>query len=106
MSVRSERSGMYFCGCLWQARLAAADLFIFFAAVMLGPRSVNAVSPQEALKQMEVAEGFEVELVAGEPEIRQPLSITFDTRGRMWVIQYLQYPTPAGLTAVKVDEFL
>ena len=32
--------------------------------------------------------------------------MTFDGRGRMWVIQYLQYPNPAGLTAVKVDQYL
>jgi len=55
---------------------------------------------------MEVAEGFGVSLVASEPEIRQPLSIAFDERGRMWVIQYLQYPKPAGLKPVKVDQYL
>jgi len=38
---------------------------------------------------MKVADGFAVKLVASEPEIRQPLSITFDERGRLWVIQYL-----------------
>ena len=64
------------------------------------------LSPQEALKHMKVADGFEVQLVAHEPEIRQPLSVTFDERGRMWVIQYLQYPTPAGLKAVSVDQYL
>ncbi len=32
--------------------------------------------------------------------------MTFDDRGRIWVIQYLQYPTPAGLKAVKVDQYL
>lgn len=63
-------------------------------------------SPQEALRRMRVPEGFEVRLVACEPDIRQPLSITFDARGRMWVIQYLQYPNPAGLKPVKVDQFL
>ena len=55
---------------------------------------------------MQVADGFEVNLVASEPEVRKPLSITFDDRGRMWVIQYLQYPTPAGLKPVKVDQYL
>src|SRR5437868_4059718 len=64
------------------------------------------LSPQEALKKMKVAEGFEVRLVASEPTIRQPLSISFDERGRIWVIQYLQYPNPAGLKPVKVDEYL
>jgi putative membrane-bound dehydrogenase-like protein len=62
--------------------------------------------PQEAVKRMKPADGFEVTLVASEPQIRQPLSISFDHRGRIWVIQYLQYPNPAGLKATKVDEFL
>ena len=64
------------------------------------------LTPQEALKHMKVGAGFEVELVASEPEIRQPLSICFDARGRMWVIQYLQYPAPAGLKPVSVDQYL
>ena len=55
---------------------------------------------------MKVADGFEVSLFASEPEVRQPLTMTFDERGRMWVIQYLQYPAPAGLTPVKVDQYL
>src|SRR6267143_3394969 len=52
----------------------------------------DALSPQEALKRMKVADGFEVKLFASEPDIRQPLTMTFDERGRMWVVQYLQYP--------------
>ena len=55
---------------------------------------------------MKAAPGFVVKLVASEPEIRQPLSVSFDDRGRMWVIQYLQYPAPAGLKAMKVDQYL
>ena len=68
--------------------------------------SAQNLSPQEAVRRMKPADGFEVTLVASEPQIRQPLSISFDERGRIWVIQYLQYPTPAGLKATKVDEFL
>ena len=34
------------------------------------------------------------------------MTITFDDRGRMWVMQYLQYPNPAGLKPVKVDQYL
>jgi len=70
-----------------------------------GLRSAG-LAPQEALNHMKVADGFEVKLVAHEPDIRQPLSVTFDARGRMWVIQYLQYPTPAGLKVVSVDQYL
>jgi putative membrane-bound dehydrogenase-like protein len=55
---------------------------------------------------MKVAEGFAVKLVAAEPLIRQPVTMSFDDRGRLWVIQYLQYPNPAGLKPVKVDQYL
>ncbi len=41
-------------------------------------------------------------LAAAEPEVRQPLYINFDERGRMWVVQYLQYPFPAGLEGRQV----
>ncbi len=49
--------------------------------------------------------GSEVQLVASEPLVRQPVAIDFDDRGRLWVIQYLQYPNPAGLKRVAVDRF-
>src|SRR5262245_51775473 len=61
---------------------------------------------RKALGAMKVGEGFSAKFVASEPEIRKPLSITFDRRGRMWVIQYLQYPAPAGLKPVSVDQYL
>ena len=55
---------------------------------------------------MVVPEGFHVEVFAAEPMVRQPLSACFDERGRLWVIEYLQYPNPAGLKPVTVDQYL
>ncbi|MBI2825463.1 MAG: c-type cytochrome [Planctomycetia bacterium] len=68
--------------------------------------SADGLSPAEALAHFKLPAGFRVQLFASEPTIRQPVSMCFDARGRLWVIQYLQYPTPAGLTAVKVDQYL
>src|SRR5688572_20230049 len=68
--------------------------------------SAGGLTPEEAVKRMRVADGFEVRLVASEPLIRQPVSMSFDDRGRLWVLQYIQYPTPAGLKPVAVDQFL
>jgi len=81
-------------------------LLLLQGCVWLFAPSAGGASAQDALKQMQVADGFEASLVASEPEIRQPVSVTFDDRGRLWVIQYLQYPTPAGLKPVRVDNFL
>jgi putative membrane-bound dehydrogenase-like protein len=54
---------------------------------------------------MVVPPGFTVELAAAEPLVRQPVAIDFDDRKRLWVLQYLQYPNPAGLQRVKVDRW-
>src|SRR5262249_47782123 len=62
-------------------------------------------APQDAARRMSVAKGLEVRLVASEPLVRQPVAIEFDDRGRLWVIQYLQYPNPSGLKRVTVDRF-
>ena len=32
-----------------------------------------------------------------EPIVQQPLHLSFDARGRLWVVQYIQYPEPAGI---------
>src|SRR6266581_2857051 len=64
------------------------------------------LSPQETLKRFKVADGLEVSLYASEPLVRQPVTMSFDDRGRMWVIQYLQYPIPAGLKPVSADQYL
>ena len=50
------------------------------------------LTPEAAVAKLTVADGFEVTVVAAEPLVRQPVAIDFDDRGRLWVIQYLQYP--------------
>src|SRR3982750_758210 len=61
--------------------------------------------PEEAARRMTVADGFRVGPAPPEPLVRQPVAIDFDDRGRLWVIQYLQYPNPAGLKRVRVDRY-
>jgi putative membrane-bound dehydrogenase-like protein len=69
------------------------------------PARAQGYAPDEAVRRMTVADGFAVRLVAAEPVVRQPVAIEFDERGRLWVIQYLQYPNPAGLKRVAVDRY-
>lgn len=51
-----------------------------------------ALSPEEAMARMTVPDGFTVELVAAEPDIVNPVAMTFDHRGRIWVTESLEYP--------------
>src|SRR6266480_3448906 len=65
------------------------------------------LSPQEALKRMTVPDGFHVELVAAEPDIVNPVAMTFDERGRIWITESLEYPrrdAGPGRDRVKVLE--
>ncbi len=64
------------------------------------------LSPAEALKRFKAPPGLAVDLVAAEPVVRQPLYLSFDERGRMWVVHYNQYPFPAGLKVVSYDRYI
>jgi putative heme-binding domain-containing protein len=50
------------------------------------------LSPEEAIEAMTVPAGFTVELVAAEPDIVNPIAMTFDDRGRIWVTESIEYP--------------
>lgn len=72
----------------------------------VGDFSTKPKTPQESLAAFKVPNDLKIELVANEPEVRQPVFLNFDERGRMWVVQYLQYPFPEGLKVVRYDEHL
>ena len=52
--------------------------------------------PEEAARAMTVPEGFAVDLVAAEPDLHQPIALTVDDRGRLWVAEAHSYPVKRG----------
>ena len=56
----------------------------------------NPRSPEEERKGFHVPPGFEVQLVAAEPDVRKPINLNFDDRGRLWVTESVEYPFPAA----------
>ncbi|QDT46032.1 Cytochrome c [Symmachiella dynata] len=65
------------------------------------------LSPQDAIAKMTVPEGFTVELVASEPDIINPVAMTFDERGRIWITESVEYPRSSpgkGRDRIKVLE--
>ena len=50
-----------------------------------------ALDPQESIRKMHVENGFEVKLVAAEPLIAAPVAISFDEKGRLWVVQMTDF---------------
>ena len=56
--------------------------------------------PVEAARTMQVPQGFNVTLFAGEPDITQPIGFCIDDRGRLWVAEAKNYPDKkAGTTS-------
>ena len=54
--------------------------------------------PVEALKMMQLPDGFQSTLFAAEPDIHQPISVTTDARGRLWLVECytcLLYTSPS-----------
>jgi putative membrane-bound dehydrogenase-like protein len=69
-------------------------------------QSTGPVPSIEAVAAFNIPDDLQLDVVAAEPEVRQPVCVSFDERGRMWVVQYLQYPYPAGLRILSEDKFL
>ena len=45
------------------------------------------LSPAESHTKFQIAEGLRIELVAAEPMVQEPVAITFDEAGRLWVVE-------------------
>ncbi|MEM7475821.1 MAG: neutral/alkaline non-lysosomal ceramidase N-terminal domain-containing protein [Planctomycetota bacterium] len=52
----------------------------------------GAKSPEESLKCMHAPEGFQIELVANEPLIVDPVNMAFAGDGSVWVVEMGDYP--------------
>ena len=52
-------------------------------------------SPAESRGLFHLPPGFEIQLVAAEPDIQKPLNLAFDATGRVWVTGSTLYPWPA-----------
>jgi len=91
-------------GMLFSVAVRAQDTFV--------PRAQDAppgpaLTPQQAIAKMKVPDGFSVELVAAEPTIANPVAMTFDERGRIWVTESFEYPRKSagpGKDRIKVLE--
>ena len=55
------------------------------------------LSPEESIRRMVVPPGFRVELFAAEPDVIKPIAMSWDERGRLWVVESVEYPYPREL---------
>src|SRR5579871_4512918 len=66
--------------CAAEPELTAKDL----------PR-IPAVEPRDAVGTFQVKKGFRIELVASEPLVASPVAMCFDERGRLFVVEMIDY---------------
>ncbi len=50
---------------------------------------------EEAVAVMTLPEGFKAYLFAAEPDVKQPIAMAIDDRGRLWVAEAYEYPVRA-----------
>src|SRR5688572_25516156 len=70
-------------------------------------RKTEPQTPERQKTSFRLPPGFEIQLVASDPDIRKPMNLAFDAQGRLWVTDSLEYPfaTPLdkpGRDAVKI----
>jgi len=71
------------------------------------PTAVKNEGAQKIVAGMKLQDGFQVELIAAEPDVRQPIAFCFDERGRMWVAEAFSYPNrqPEGQGKDRISIF-
>jgi hypothetical protein len=72
-------------------RFALAFALLALAAGAQAQPKGGPLSPDEALKALKVADGFQVELFAAEPMLINPTTIDVDHKGRVWVAEAVNY---------------
>lgn len=56
------------------------------------PKYQEPLSPEESKKLIQVPPQFDLELFASEPDIINPIAMDWDEKGRLWVIETVDYP--------------
>ncbi len=97
MSLRSPRSGILPGGFPRQSIVAmgAIALALTLCTAARAQRELKEIpdpDPEIERKSFIVADGFEVNLFAGDPLLAKPIEINFDAAGRLWVATSEVYP--------------
>jgi putative heme-binding domain-containing protein len=88
MSVRSIAAFLFSC-LLLSSAFAAGDPFAELV------RPTEPLTPEQERAAFVLPRGFEMQLVAAEPDLRKPMNLAFDVTGRLWFTESREYPFPA-----------
>ncbi len=104
IAVDAERLGRAFPRGAWErVQNAAVVMGLMATSLIAGPpvAETDPLTPAEQIKKFHLPPGFEIQLVASEPDIQKPMNLAFDARGRLWVSHSIEYPwaVPEGMPA-------
>ncbi len=68
------------------------DTIADFTARHFVPKMQEPLPPEESGKLIQIPIGFELKLFASEPDIVNPIAMSWDEKGRLWVIETVDYP--------------
>ncbi len=57
-------------------------------------RPTDPLTPEQERATFTLPPGFEVQLVAAEPDLRKPMNMAWDSLGRLWITESREYPFP------------
>ena len=69
-----------------------AGVVCLFGISLVANAQERPLPPREAPLRMTLPNGFKATLFAGEPDVVQPIAMSFDDRGRLWVVECMSYP--------------
>ncbi|MEM8486202.1 MAG: c-type cytochrome [Bacteroidota bacterium] len=99
-------------GCLLSCLLLFTGCTNSASAPAYDPDHSPPLSPTQALATFQIKPGYKIQLVAAEPLVEDPVGLTFDEDGRLWVIEMRGFMTdiegtnedaPLGRIAVLTD---
>ncbi|MDR7128624.1 putative membrane-bound dehydrogenase-like protein [Algoriphagus sp. 4150] len=56
------------------------------------PKIQDPLDPEESKKLIQKPVDFSIELFASEPDIQNPIAMAWDERGRLWIVESVDYP--------------
>ncbi len=89
--------------CFALTSLVPADSFLFAQEIYDSQKeNIPKMKPQEVVQTTKLPEGFKITAIASEPDVQQPIAMTWDALGRLWIAENYTYAE----SALRVDKNL
>ena len=105
------------CRFIYQTKLSKPLNFLLFLSILLQSflssiqgepdrkviqkPNTAPLNPSDSMKLINLPKGFSLELVASEPQISEPVALTWDGNGRMYVVEMRGYMQSMDGTGAK-----